>query len=70
MIQILRRSYLLHSIAAFVRQWKLEDKTVDDFPQITEFGFATWDFLLVIYELGWDKLAVSKDKTFRQSMSL
>jgi len=28
-------------MAAFLRQHKLEDKTVEDIPQISEFGFAT-----------------------------
>ena len=57
----------LYRMAAFVRQRKLEDKTTADIPQITEFGFAAWDFILSIYESGWDKLTANKDnRLFRQ----
>ena len=38
-------------------------------PQIVEFGFVAWDFLIAIYKSGQDKLAASKNKTFRQSVS-
>ena len=61
---------LLYRITAFVRQQKLEDKTADNISQIAEFGFAVWNLLLAIYKLGQVKLAVSKNKTFRQSISL
>ena len=58
-------------IAAFIRQRELEDKTAEDIPQILEFGFATWDFLLAIYESGWDELAANKNqKSFRQCVSV
>jgi len=60
----------LHRITSFVRQWKLEDKIANNISQITKFGFVAWDFLTAIYESGWDKLAVSKDKSFRQTVSL
>ena len=40
-------------IMAFIRQCKLEDKTMEDISQILEFGFVAWDFILVIYESGW-----------------
>jgi len=50
---------------AFVRQQKLEDKTADNILQIVEFDFVAWDILLAIYESDWDKLVVSKNKTFR-----
>jgi len=40
----------LYKIATFVRQRKLEDKTTADISQITEFGFAIWDFILLIYK--------------------
>ena len=39
-------------IMALIRQFKLEDKTMEDISQILEFSFAAWDFLLVIYESG------------------
>jgi len=60
----------LHRIAAFVRQQKLEDKTTEDISQISEFGYAAWDFLSSIYESGWNKLEANKDKKyFRQCVS-
>jgi len=37
-------------MVAFIRQCKLEDKTAEDIPQISEFGYMAWDFLLAIYE--------------------
>jgi len=52
----------LHRISAFIRQRKLEDKSAEDIPQITEFGFVAWAFLSSIYESGWDKLEANKDK--------
>ena len=58
-------------MTAFVRQWKLEDKTVENISQISEFGFVAWDFLLAIYESGWDKLTANKDKdSFRECVSV
>ena len=43
-------------MVTFIRQRKLEDKTVEDILQITKFGSVAWEFLSVIYEAGWDKL--------------
>ena len=58
-------------MAAFVRQWKLENKTAENISQISEFGFVAWDFLLAIYEFGWDKLTANKDKdSFRECISV
>jgi len=34
----------------FIRQCKLEDKTAEDIPQISEFGYMVWDFSLAIYK--------------------
>ena len=57
-------------IAAFIKQRKLEDKTEKDIPQISEFGFAAWEFLTAIYEVDWDKLPVNKSqRSFRQCVS-
>ena len=62
---------LLHRIAAFVRQHKLEDKTAKDISQILEFGFVAWNFLLAIYKSGWDRLVANKkQKYFRQCISV
>ena len=53
-------------MATFIKQQRLEDKTVEDIPQIAKFGFIVWEFLSVICEAGWDKLAANKDnKSFR-----
>jgi len=41
---------LLLRMAAFIKQCKLEDKTEKDIFQISEFSFATWEFLLAIYK--------------------
>jgi len=48
-------------IGVFIRQHKLEDKTTENISQIFEFGFVAWDFLLAIYESGWNKLEANKD---------
>ena len=54
-------------IVVFIRQHKLEDKTAKNIPQILEFGFVAWDFLLAIYESGWNRLVANKNqKSFRQ----
>jgi len=39
-------------MVAFIRQQKLENRAVENILQISEFGFAAWDFLLSIYEFG------------------
>ena len=39
-------------IVLFMRQRKLEDKTVKDIMQITEFGSMVWEFLSIVYEAG------------------
>jgi len=49
----------LYRIATFIRQRKLKDKTVENIPQIVEFGFTTWDFISFIYKSEWNKLNVS-----------
>jgi len=54
-------------MVAFIRQQKLGNRTVENILQISEFGFAACDFLLSIYESGWDKLTANKDnRSFRQ----
>ena len=60
---------LLHKIASFVRQQKLEDKMTDNISQIAEFGFMSQNFLIAIYESDWNKLVAGKNKSFRQSIS-
>jgi len=58
-------------MATFVRQIKLEDKSAIDISQITEFGFATWDFISSISKSGWDRLTANKDnRLFRQCIAL
>ena len=49
---VMPRICSLLRIMAFIRQCKLEDKTMEDISQILEFGFVAWDFILVIYESG------------------
>ena len=63
--------YSLYKIAVFIRQRKLEDKTTTNISQITEFGFAIWNFISSIYESGWNKLTTNKDnRSFRQYVAL
>jgi len=40
----------LYQIVAFIRQIKLKDKIANNILQITEFDFATWNFILSIYK--------------------
>ena len=57
-------------IVLFMRQRKLEDKTVKDIMQITEFGSMVWEFLSIVYEAGWNKLTTNNNnKFFRQYIS-
>jgi len=39
-------------MALFIKQRKLKDKTVENIPQISEFGYKAWIFLSAIYEAG------------------
>ena len=40
----------LYQIVVFIRQRKLKDKIANNILQITEFDFATWNFILSIYK--------------------
>ena len=61
----------LYRMAIFIRQRKLKDKTTKDIPQIVEFRFTAWDFILSIYEFGWNKLNANKNSnSFRQCVAL
>ena len=60
----------LFRMVTFIRQRRLEDKTVEDILQITKFGSVAWEFLSAIYEAGWDKLTTNyNNKYFRQCVS-
>jgi len=61
--------YSLHRIVVFIRQYKLGDKTMEDIPQISQFGYAAWDFILSIYKAKWDKLEAKDKITFHQCIS-
>ena len=59
--------YSLLRIALFIKQYSLENKKAQIIPQITDFGYIAWKFLLAIYQSSWDKFIANKDnKTFRQ----
>ena len=61
----------LYRMAVFIRQRKLKDKTTKDISQIVEFRFTAWNFILSIYESGWDKLNANKNNnSFRQCVIL
>ena len=61
----------LYKMAVFIRQCKLENKAVEDIPQIVEFGFVAWDFISSIYKSRQDKLTACKDNiSFRQCIVL
>jgi len=50
----------------FIKQRRLKDKTAENIPQISEFGYEAWKFLSAIYEAGWNKLTANKNnKSFR-----
>ena len=54
-------------MALFIKQYSLENKKAQIIPQITDFGYIAWKFLLAIYQSSWDKFIANKDnKTFRQ----
>jgi len=55
----------LRRIATFIQQRPLGDKSSQDIPQISEFGFIAWDLISSIYSSGWDKLIADNNlKTF------
>jgi len=54
-------------MAVFIKQYSLENRTAQNIPQIIGFGYMVLEFLLAIYESGWNKLMVNKkNMTFRQ----
>jgi len=42
---------------------------MEDIPQISQFGYAAWDFILSIYKAKWDKLEAKDKITFHQCIS-
>ena len=59
--------YSLLRIALFIKQYSLENRKAQIIPQITDFGYIAWKFLLAIYQSSWDKFIANKDnKTFKQ----
>ena len=51
-------------IAAFIRQYKLENRITKNISQIDEFCFMVCDFLSAICESGLDQLTANQDKKF------
>jgi len=49
---------LIH-IAQFIRQRNILNRDGNTIPQLNSFGKATFDFILAIYEAGWNKLNTS-----------
>ena len=63
-------AYSLQRMANFIKQRPIGDKTEKDIPQIDQFGYAAWEFILAIYKAGWDKIiANANGKSFRQCVS-
>ena len=58
----------LYQIVAFIRQIKLKDKIANNILQITEFDFATWNFILSIYKSEYDKLNTNKNSNSFKNM--
>jgi len=55
----------LHRIASFIKNRLLNRKTEKDISHIVGFGYAAWDLISFIYELGWDVLTANKNnRTF------
>jgi len=42
----------LQRMVNFIKQRPISDKTEKDIPQIDQFGYAAWQFILAIYEAG------------------
>jgi len=55
---------LFFRIVSFIKQRKLEDKTVENILQITRFSSAAWESLSTIYKAGWGKLTTNNNNKF------
>ena len=65
-----RTLHILFRIAIFIKQRLLYNRIGNNIPQISKFGFATWELIIAIYESGWDKLmAKNNNKNFQQCIS-
>ena len=60
----------LQRIATFIKWRSLGNKTGNDIPQITEFGFAAWNLITAIYKSRWNKLlADNNSRSFHQCIA-
>jgi len=60
---------LIH-MAEFIRQRNITDHDGNKIPQIDSFGEAAFNFIIAIYEAGWDKLFMSDKNTLRRKIQL
>jgi len=58
---------LIH-MAEFIRQRNITNCDGNKIPQIDSFGEAAFNFIMAIYEAGWDKLFTSDKSTLRQKI--
>ena len=54
----------------FIKNRNMDQRCINDVPQLNGFGEAAWIFIFSIYESSWDSLfANNKNRTYRQNVS-
>ena len=59
----------LQHMATFIRQRSIIGQDPNILMQFHQFGDTAWDFLSTVYELGWDKLHIMDNTSFRDHVS-
>ena len=59
----------LQCMVCFLRQRNLEGLNGNNISQLNTFGELAWDFILAIFESGWDQLTTSDDTSIRNNIT-
>ena len=59
----------INNIMCFLRQRNLEGCNANNIRQLDLFGKSAWDFILAIFESGWDMLTTSNDSSIRNNVA-
>jgi len=62
-------SYLLQCMACFLRQCNLEGYNRNNIKQLDPFEQSAWDFILAIFESGWNILTTANKSTIRGNIA-
>jgi len=59
----------LKCMACFLRQRNVKDRDTNSIRQLDPFGESAWDFVLAIFESGWDTLTTANKSSIRDNFT-